>query len=69
MKLRRPFEKLMEMLEGLCDLEEPMNLTLADLSKRWDETPERIMDAIDAVRVKNGERTYITVDVAPEEKQ
>jgi hypothetical protein len=63
-KLRRPFEKLMELVDEAHN-KEPQS-KIRDLSKRWDETPERIMDAIDALRVKSGERTYIDL---PEEKK
>jgi hypothetical protein len=65
MKLRRPFERLMELVEAVHDTEPP-SITMEELSQRWDEPVDRIMDAIDAFRVKNGERTYITLP--PEEK-
>jgi hypothetical protein len=39
------------------------------LSARWGEPPERIMDAVDAVRVLRGERTYIPAGGEAEEAQ
>lgn len=60
-----PFEKLMEYVAGLGD--EDRTLPMGRLAERWGEPVRRIGDAIDAVRVMNGERTYITVNVpAPE---
>ncbi len=53
--MRRPFEKLVEMVDGL----EQKDVTLGDLSKEWHEPVERIMDAIDASRMLRGERTYL----------
>jgi hypothetical protein len=55
-----PFEKLMEYVATLGD--EDKELPMGKLAERWGEPVARIMDAIDAVRVLNGERTYITVD-------
>jgi hypothetical protein len=54
--MRTPFEKLMERVSALSDEEE--SLPLGKLAERWGESAERIMDAITAVRVANGERTY-----------
>jgi hypothetical protein len=56
-----PFEKLMEYVALLGD--EDRAVTMGTLAERWNEPAERIMDAIDAVRVMNGERTYIPVTV------
>jgi hypothetical protein len=61
MSLRRPFERLMELVEAVNDTEPP-NITLGELSRRWGESIERVIDAIDAVKVKNGESTYINID-------
>jgi hypothetical protein len=55
--MRMPFEKLMEHVASLGDEEE--QLPLGALADQWGEPAERIMDAIDAVRVMHGERTYI----------
>jgi hypothetical protein len=57
--MRMPFEKLMEYVSALTD--EDKELTMGQLSERWSEPAERIMDAISAVRVLNGERTYISL--------
>lgn len=54
-----PFERLMEQVGALSD--EDAALPLGALSARWGEPVSRICDAIDAVRVMAGERTYITV--------
>jgi len=61
-----PFEKLMEHVAALG---EDDNITLGDLSERWGEPAGRIGDAIDAVRVLSGERTYITFDVPARPKE
>jgi|HubBroStandDraft_4_1064222.scaffolds.fasta_scaffold17784_9 hypothetical protein len=58
-----PFERLMERVAALGG--EDGTLTTGDLSARWGEPAERIMDAIDAVRVLGGERTYIPVSADP----
>ena len=63
--MKMPFERLMEYVATLND--QDAELTLGELSARWGEPAGRIGDAIDAVRVMNGERTYVTVD-APREK-
>lgn len=53
--MRRPFQKLVEMVDELNDT----NVTIGELSERWGETTGRIMDAIDALRMLRGEQTYI----------
>ena len=57
--MRMPFEKLMELVAGLSDQEaaQPMGV----IAGRWGETVERTADAVDAVRVMRGERTYISL--------
>lgn len=58
--MRVPFQKLME----LCARAEgEKDVMLGELSKRWNEPVERIMDAITANRVMAGEQTYIAYDV------
>jgi hypothetical protein len=57
--VKMPFEKLMELVSDLPAADH--QLTLGQLSERWGEPATRIADAIDAVRVAAGERTYITV--------
>lgn len=52
-----PFQKLMELVDTLSD--EDQRRPLGELAGRWGEPAERIMDAIDAVRVLRGEQTYI----------
>jgi hypothetical protein len=54
-----PFERLMELVSTLGpeDRERPMG----ELADRWGEPAARIADAITAVRVCRGERTYITM--------
>jgi hypothetical protein len=55
--VRMPFEKLMEHVASLA--EEDWGKSMGELAKRWGEPVERMADAIDAVRVTRGERTYI----------
>jgi hypothetical protein len=57
--MRMPFERLMEFAAGL-DLERDKDKTMGELARPLGEAPERLMDAIDAVRVMRGERTYIS---------
>ena len=57
--MRMPFEKLMERVAGVGPEEKA--LPLGVFAERWGEPVERIMDAIDAVRVTRGERTYISL--------
>ena len=52
-----PFGKLMELVAAL---DRKDGVTFGELSRRWGEDPHRIMDAVDAMRVMRGERTYIT---------
>ena len=57
--MKMPFEVLMEHVVALTD--EDKELPMGKLSERWGEPASRIADAIDAVRVMRGERTYITM--------
>ena len=60
-----PFARLMEQVAALSG--EDWKLSLGALSERWGEPAARIADAIDALKVLNGEPGYITVDApAPE---
>jgi len=52
-----PFERLMMEVSGLSEADR--DLSMAELAGRWGEPVLRIMDAITAVRVLRGERTYI----------
>jgi hypothetical protein len=58
--MQMPFEKLMELVEDLdpADAQQPMGVFAA----RWGEPAQRIADAVTAVRVLRGERTYIPMD-------
>jgi len=60
--MRMPFEKLMERVASVGP--EEKGLPLGVFAERWGEPAERITDAIDAVRVLRGERTYIGWDEA-----
>lgn len=54
-----PFEKLMAQVAALGT---PLpEVTLDELATRWGEPVQRIMDAIDAIRVLHGETTYISL--------
>ena len=55
--MRMPFEKLMEHVASLS--EQDMELPMGELAKRWGEPTARIADAMTAIRVMRGERTYI----------
>jgi len=57
--MRMPFEKLMELVEAISP--EDHTKPIGEFADRWHEPSERIMDAIDAVRVCRGERTYISL--------
>jgi hypothetical protein len=52
-----PFGKLMELVAAA--LEREGDVTLGELAERWGETSQRIGDAIDAVKVLNGEPSYM----------
>jgi hypothetical protein len=54
-----PFERLIELVAALSEDEERL---LGMLAGRWRESPERISDAIDALRVLYGERAIIPID-------
>lgn len=54
-----PFERLMEEVAALGD--EDRQRPMGDLADRWGEPASRIADAITAVRVMRGERTYISL--------
>ncbi len=56
--MRMPFERLMEYAAGFdeADMERPMG----ELAARVGESAERLADAVMAVRVFRGERTYVS---------
>ncbi len=57
--MRMPFEKLMEYVQSLSpqDKDKPMG----ELAQAVGEDAARLADAVNAVRVLKGERTYISV--------
>lgn len=58
--MRVSFEKLMEFVERLSD--EDMQRNMGDLASAANTTADRLADAVTAVRVLRGERTYIRVE-------
>lgn len=54
--MRRPFEALVQLVDGLEDFDD---VTLGELGKRWDESMERVMDAMDASKMLRGIPTYL----------
>lgn len=57
--MRMPFERLMEEVAALP--EGDWNKPIGDLAERWGEPAGRIADAIDALKVLRGQRTYISL--------
>jgi len=55
----RPFSKLMDLLEA--ELRKPDGKTLGGLAEKYSESPDRIIDAIDAVKERCGQKSYIDV--------
>lgn len=64
--MRMPFERLMELVAALPGADQ--QLPMGALAERWGEPVERIADAMDALRVAAGERTYITLKRRPPEE-
>jgi hypothetical protein len=60
--MRVPFEKLMEFVE--CLSEQDRERSMGDLASAADTTADRLADAVTAVRVLHGERTYIEISTA-----
>lgn len=56
--MRMPFERLMEYVAGLGP--EDAEKSMGELAAYIEEPVERVTDAIMAVRVMRGERTYIS---------
>jgi hypothetical protein len=54
-----PFERLMEEVASLPEAD--WDFPMGKLAQRWGEPVQRVADAIDAVKVLRGERTYITL--------
>jgi hypothetical protein len=60
--MRMPFERLMEYAAGVPP--EDRELPMGRLAARVGESADRLADALTAVRVMRGERTYISpVDI------
>jgi len=59
--MRLPFERLVEMVQNLP--EEDRQLPMGQLAERWGEPAARICDAVVAMRMLRGERTYISFSV------
>lgn len=58
--MRIPFERLMEAVAGLSEAD--AQLSLGEVASRLGEPDvQRVADAIMAVRVASGERTYIEI--------
>jgi hypothetical protein len=56
--MQMPFERLMEYAAGLT--EEDRDKPMGELAARVDEKAARLADAVTAVRVLAGERTYVS---------
>jgi hypothetical protein len=52
----------MDLLEA--DLRQPdrPNWKLGEIAKKYDEPVERVMDALDAIKERRGEKSYISWD-------
>ena len=61
-----PFERLMEYAAGLTEADS--QLSLGELAGRVGEDPWRLADAVTAVRVLGGERTYVSLEIRAEEE-
>lgn len=59
--MRRPFGKLMDLVE-VDLLLAPEGTTIGDLAARYDEPMDRVMDALDAVKERRGEKSYLSVE-------
>jgi hypothetical protein len=60
--MQMPFERLMEYAASLGPDDKAK--MMGELAERVGEKPERLMDALAAVRVMRGERTYVSpVDI------
>lgn len=56
--MRRPFGKLMDLLEE--EIHSSLNPTIGELADKYDEPNERIMDALDAIKERRGQKSYIS---------
>lgn len=57
--VKMPFERLMELMAQ--ELNTNRTLTLGDAALKYNESMERVADAIDALKVVNGVRSYIRI--------
>jgi len=64
--MQMPFERLMEYADGLTEADS--QLSLGELAARVDEPAARLADAITAVRVLGGERTYVGLEIRADEE-
>jgi hypothetical protein len=55
--MRKPFGRLVEEVQALSDAE--MEMSMGAIAERLGVTVERLADAMDAVKMLNGEPTYI----------
>ena len=56
--MRMPFERLMELVAALD--ENGRHAPFGQLAERWGEPASRIADAVTALQVLAGERTYVS---------
>jgi hypothetical protein len=61
-----PFERLMEYAASLT--EEDRDKGMGELAARVDEKAARLADAVTAVRVLGGERTYVGLEIRADEE-
>jgi hypothetical protein len=57
--MRKPFEKIVRQLADSETADLKANLTIGQLAERHECDPERIMDALDVLKMLRGQATYI----------
>jgi len=62
--MRKPFEKLVRELADSEPEDVKANLTIGQLAARHGCNSERILDALDTIRMFCGERTYISANMS-----
>lgn len=55
--MRRPFEKLVLMLERECDANP--KVTMGELAAKYHESIDRIYDAMDGIKMMRGQPSYM----------
>jgi hypothetical protein len=55
-----PFGKLVDLVEALPEAD--WALPMGELAERWGEPVNRVADAIDALKIKRGKPSYISVN-------